>query len=710
MAIVNKIRENSGVAVVVIAIALILFIVGGDFVAGSKGGGLFGNNPNTVGEINGTTVDFQQFANQVEAQRMQFESSTNRSASEQELAQIRDQVWEKMIFDNVYKEAFEKVGISVSDDELREMVQGPKNIHPFVKQQFSDQNGVFNATAHANFIASYTNNTMPAAQRTMWDNFKRELRDIRMREKYSNLLNSASYITKAEAKAEYVNTTAKASGKYLYVPFYSIADSTIKISDGDVSSYYSSHEDEFTPYDSRAITYVTFSLLPTKEDSIALMDDLRLLAKGMAAAPDPVAYANENSDVKTAELRGAQELSPEVKAALANTIVGAMVGPFKDGNSYSIYKYLGTENDQYYTARASHILFRADSTMTAEQREEARIKALEVLGQAKSGIDFAMLASQFGSDGTAQNGGDLGSFKNDGRMVKPFEDAIFSFSGTGILPNLVVTDFGYHIIKVTEPKTNLKYKLATITKDLHVGEAGSNEIYQKADEIRVNSKSIADLEAVAKKDEAIDIFTAENVRPGSSNVNALTNARELVQWAYGDDAKVGKVADRIFILGDYYVVAALKSASNANEPKAEDFKDQIVAKLRNQKKGETISGKLGNPSGAFEDIAKKYGAGALVESVQDITLQTGMLNSAGFDPVAVGRLFGLKQGKRSKVFTGDTGVFIMESTGNVTAPEIADYSQYKTQIQQRSFGMGGMVGEEILKANANIVDNRAKMF
>lgn len=709
MAIVNKIREKSGVAVVVIAIALILFIVGGDFVAGSKGGGLFGNS-NAVGEINGTTIDFQQFANLVEGQRMQYEASVGRSANEQEQAQIREQVWEKLIFEHVYSEAFEDLGITVSDEELREMVQGPKNIHPFVKQQFSDQNGNFDATTHANFIAAYANNSMPAEQRIMWDNFKRELRDVRKREKYANLLNSSSYITKAEAKAEYYNTTNKASGKYLYVPFYSVADSTVKVSDGEIKSYFSKHKDDFNAYDSRSLVYVTFSLLPTKEDSVALMNDLRELAKGLAAAPDPVAYANENSDIKTPGVREAGDLSPELKSTLASTIEGGLVGPFKEGTAYSIHKFLGTEVDEHYTARASHILFRADSTMTQEQRDEAKKKALEILAQAKSGMDFAFLARQFGSDGTAQQGGDLGSFKNDGTMVKAFEDAIFSFSGTGVLPNLVTTDFGYHIVKVTEPKSNLKYKLATITKELHVGDEGSNLVFQKASELMNSAKSIKDLEEAAKKDNSIVLFNAENVQPGATVVNTLRNARELVQWAYGKDAKVGKVADRVFVLEDNYVVAALKSAADKNNPKAEDFKDLIAARIRNEKKAELITKKLGDGKGSFEEIAKKYGAGALIEEVSEITLQTGMLNSAGFDPVAVGKLFGLKPNTRSKVFTGDSGVFIMENTAKVVAPEIADYSAYKAQIQQRSFGLGGMIGEEILRANAKIEDNRARMF
>jgi peptidyl-prolyl cis-trans isomerase D len=710
MAIVNKIREKSGIAVVVIAIALILFIVGGDFISGAQGSGLFGGNNNKVGEINGTSVDFQQFASQVEAQRMQYEGSTGRSATEQELAQIREQVWEKLIFENVYTKEFERVGITVSDDELREMVQGPKNIHPFVKQQFSDQAGNFDAATHAQFIQSYANNTMPAQQRTMWDGFKRELRDVRMREKYANLLNSSSYITKAEAKAEYVNNTEKASGKYLYVPFYSIADSTIKVSDGDINSYYSKHKEEFNPYDSRSLTYITFSLLPTKEDSVALMNDLRQLAKGLATAVDPVAYASEQSDVRTAGVRAANELSPELKSVLSTSIEGAIVGPFKEGTAYAIHKYLGTENDAFSTVRASHILFRADTTMTQEQRDQAKKQALEILGQAKSGVDFSILARQYGTDGTAQSGGDLGSFQNNGGMVKPFEDAVFAFSGTGILPNLVTTDFGYHIVKVTEPKSNLKYKLASITKELHVGDEGSNEIFQKASQLISSAKTVKDLEEIAKKDDSIDIFTATNIQPGSSSVNTLRNAKSVVQWAYGNEAKVGKVADQVFELDDNYIVAALTAASDKNAPKAADFKDLISAKIRNEKKAEIIAKKLGDAKGDFNAIAAKYGAGALVEEVADISLQTGMLNSAGFDPVAVGKLFGLKAGSRSKVFTGDSGVFIMENTAKVAAPQIADYSQFKTQIQQRSFGMGGMIGEEILRANAKIEDNRAKMF
>jgi peptidyl-prolyl cis-trans isomerase D len=710
MAIVNKIRERSGIAVAVIAVALLLFILGSDFLTSKGGSSLFGSDESKVGEINGTVIDQTQFLALYEAQKLSFEQSQQRSASESDLNQIREQVWEKLIVENAYTAEFSKLGITVTDEELKEMVQGAKNMHPYVKQQFSDQAGNFNSANHAQFIKSYTNGSMPVTQKTMWDNFKRELKTIRMREKYSNLLNKMSYITKSEAKAEYVANTEKASGKFLFVPFYSILDSTIKVEDSEIKDYFAKHKDEYNPLDNRSVSYVSFQLSPTKEDSAALNTEIRSLAQGLAKATDPGAFASANSDLRTQLSRSANQLSPDLRAALNTAIVGGIIGPFKENNTYSIHKYLGTETDSLYTVRASHIVIRADSTMSDSAKAMARASAADILIQARSGADFAQLAAQFGTDGTKQQGGDLGVFQNNGQMVKPFETAIFGFSGTGVLPNLVVTDFGYHIVKVTEPKSNTKFKLATISKELQVGEEASNAIFSKAESLRSSCSSLKDLEAAVKKDNSLTIQNAENIQPGTANLNTIQNAKVVTNWAYSKNAKVGQVADEVFVIGDTYVIAALKSASDKNEPNAMDFKDAITARVRNEKKAVTIIGKLGDGKGDLLAISKKYGAGALVEEVKDVNFFSGMLNTAGFDPIGLGKLFGQKAGQRTKPFKGETGVMIMETVAKTAAPAIADYSLYKQQIIQRKGQQVGMVGEQVLRENAKIQDNRARFF
>lgn len=711
MAIVNKIRERSSWAVGFIAVALILFLIGGDFFNSSNGGSLFGSsNANSVGSINGTNVDYTQFSNLVEIQKAQFERQ-GRSATEQDMAQMREQIWEKMIYENAYAAEFEKLGITVSDEELKEMVQGAKNMHPYVKQQFSDQRGNFNAAQHAQFITSYTSNSMPIDQRTMWDNFKTELKTIRMREKYSALLNKMSYITQSEAKAEYTSNTEKASGKFLFVPFYSIIDSTIKVDDGEINSYYSAHKDDFVPFDSRSLSFASFQIVPTKEDSAALTTDIRNYAKGLGSSADAKAYANANSDIRYPYLRSASELSPDLKAALSTAVLGATIGPFRDGSVYAIHKYEGTQQDSLSSIRASHILIRADSTMSDSARVLALKSATDVLGQVRAGGNFAQLAQQFGTDGTAQKGGDLGVFQNNGSMIKEFERAVFGFNGTGVIPNLIKTSFGYHIVNVTEPKSNIKYKLATIAKDLQVGEAANNEMFAKVEAIRAKVKTLKDLEALAKKDNSITIQSADNLEPGATRIGQVDNAREAVNWAYGLDSKVGEIAEKVFVFGNTYVIAGLKSSTDKSDPKAMDFKDNILAKVRNQKKGEKILAKLADAKGDLAAVASKYGAGALVEEAKDVNFFSGMLNSAGYDPIGMGKLFGQKAGQRSKPFVGETGVMIMETLTKAIAPVIADYSLYKQQIIQRNGqGRSGMVGEQILRENAKIVDNRSRFF
>ncbi len=710
MALINKIREKSGIAVAVIAIALLLFIVGGDFFS-QQSGGLFGGQ-NKVGEIAGTDIDYQQFVKLVDTQRQQFELSSGRSATEQDLDQIRNQVWENLIQEYAYTPEFEALGIDVSPEELREMVQGTKNMHPYVRQQFTDPNtGQFNEAQHREFINAAANKTLPIQQQSLWDNFKTNLIQIRKNEKFQNLISKADYVNKIDAKREYKALNDKVDANYLFVPYYSINDTTVKVSDADINDYYSKHKNDFNGYDSRSFDYVVYQVVPTKEDSAQLKSEITELAKGLAAAENPVAFASANSDERISESLNPNQISPEVKALLDASIVGATVGPVKDGNNYSIYKNLGTERDTLMTARASHILIRAEATAPDSVKNTARTKALDLLNQIKNGANFESLAQINGTDGTAQNGGDLGYFSNNGQMVKPFEDAIFSFRGTGLIPNLVETDFGYHIIKVTDAPNNLRYKVAGITKVLQASEATQNEAYQKAEELRSGVSNLDELKKAITKDPSLVLLSAERVSPSAQGFNTIQNARDVVLWAFSDKASEGTVSENVFVIDNNYIIAVLKSATDKENPKASDFKEQIEAKLKNEKKAENILAKLGNAQGDLAAIASKYGAGALVESVTDINFQTGMLNSAGVDAIAIGKAFGLKQGSRSKPFAGDNGVFIIETTKKTLATEIADYTAYKLQIAQKNGGyLAGSLADQAVRETAKIIDRRAKMF
>ncbi len=100
----------------------------------------------------------------------------------------------------------------------------------------------------------------------------------------------------------------------------------------------------------------------------------------------------------------------------------------------------------------------------------------------------------------------------------------------------------------------------------------------------------------------------------------------------------------------------------------------------------------------------------LIETANDISLATGFLTSAGFDPIALGKVFGLKPGQKTGVFTGENGVFIMDLINKTEAPKIADFTQNKTQLTQSLESRSSYLVNEAIRENAKIVDRRAKFF
>jgi peptidyl-prolyl cis-trans isomerase D len=398
----------------------------------------------------------------------------------------------------------------------------------------------------------------------------------------------------------------------------------------------------------------------------------------------------------------------QLRASIPTFAPGGIYGPFREGNTYFIYKYGGTKTDTSYTARASHILIRP-TAQTDSAKADARRRAQAILEQIQGGANFEVLAQQNSADGSAQLGGDLGAFKNNGQMVKPFESAVFGATSAGLIPRLIETDFGYHIIKVTQPKTNQLYRVVGIGKTIAPSQTTRDEALRKADQFASGVSNQDEFNAKVKEEKGLVVATAERVPEGANQVNALTDARQLVRWAFEKKTDVGDVSEP-FEIGDQYVVAVLTNKTSKDDVKVSDYKNELTAKVRNQLKGEQIISKLGSASGSLESIAQKYGAGALVETVDDVNLATGFLRSAGVDPTALGKAFGLKAGQRSKPFAGEAGVLIVEPTQITPAPAIADYTMYKTQLQQNSAARTGFYINEAIKEAAKVEDNRARFY
>ena len=227
MALITKIREKSGIAAAAIAISLVLFLVGSDIFQGNSS--LFGSSSQEVGVIAGESILIQDFQKKVEEATQNYTAQTGKGPSEQEASMIRDQVWNQLILDIAYKKEFDALGIKVSDEELIDMVQG-NNIHPSVRQQFTNpQTGQFDKTFVIQFLKNLK--TLPVEQQQAWDRFEKSISQDRIRAKYENLMRMSNYVTQADAAKEYQAQTAKFNSKFLFVPFFSLPDSSIKVQD-----------------------------------------------------------------------------------------------------------------------------------------------------------------------------------------------------------------------------------------------------------------------------------------------------------------------------------------------------------------------------------------------------------------------------------------------------------------------------------------------
>jgi peptidyl-prolyl cis-trans isomerase D len=359
------------------------------------------------------------------------------------------------------------------------------------------------------------------------------------------------------------------------------------------------------------------------------------------------------------------------------------------------------------TARASHILIKPE-TDTPEAKAAALAKAKDIHAQIKGGADFGALAAQHGTDGTASVGGDLGYF-TEGRMVPAFEKAVFGATAEGLLPAPVETEYGYHIIKITAPKSKRTYKLAAVQRSMEASESTRDLAYATADQLAGTSRSLDDFRKNVAKNEALSTEQATNVGKNNILVGNLSNARELVRWAYAKDRSVGDVSP-VFEINDQYVVAALTGKRDKGYAKLEDVKEELTAAVRNELKAQQIMEKLKGATGSLDQIAANYGPDAMIRDLEEVSLAGGALPGLGLEPVAIGKAFGLKQGSRSAPIEGTGGVVIVEMLQLTQAPEAQDLSGVKTQLVNTRSSRIETNAFEAIKEKADIKDNRVRFF
>ncbi len=698
MALISKIRERTALVVGFVALGLFLFIAADVF---TSSGGLFGQEDANVGEIDGQEVSIQEYQQAIEEIKYNFTANTGRNPSEREMMSIRQQAWDKMIADIAFANQFEELGIEVTENELVDMVQG-NNITPEIRQAFSNpETGEFSRDQVLNYLASLPQ--LPPQQQVAWQVFENNLKTGRRRIKYDNLLASTNYVTKQEAQQQYMAENTVAEVKYLYVPYYAISDTAVSVTDAQLIDYLNENADEYQVEEGRTLRYVPFSVAPSAEDTTYFMQEMDQLRLDFVNAANDSSFASINTDGTD---QAYSTYAPgELPAQLQNLDLqeGDVYGPFTNNGLYTLYKVSAITEDTVSYAKASHVLFKTEEEGSEAQ---ARQQAQNVLSQLRNGADFTELAREYSEDVTASRGGDLGWFP-EGRMVQEFENAIFSRNQTGLIPRPIKTDYGYHIIQVTEAPTNQAYEIATVQRELYPSDATRDVAYRRSEFFASSVDDVESFMAQAQED-SLSVNTAVDVSSTAQNIRGLGDARQVVRWAY-NDASLGGISP-VFELDDAYVVAVLTDVTEKGTAELDEVRDEIEAKVKAQIKGEQIAEKLRGLSGTLEEIAEAFGQDASVYSSSDLNLSSNTLPNVGFAPKAVGKAFALDEGEVSAPIEGENGVVMIQLEALTEAAEIADYSSYKEQLQQQAQQRSTFNISEAIREFAQIEDERYKFY
>tara|TARA_X000000950_G_scaffold64066_3_gene78523 strand:- start:2834 stop:4924 length:2091 start_codon:yes stop_codon:yes gene_type:complete len=696
MAIISTLRDKMGkFLVVVVGFSIAAFVLGDILGPNSSIGN---QNQNIVGEINGEEIDLVRFNSIFEQLSYNFSLNNGRSPNTQEIIGIRDQAWEKLINDISYVDQYNELGIVVTDKESVDMVQGD-NIHPMILEAFTDPStGVFNIDNVIGYLQNLSN--QPVNQQQAWFSFESNLKPMRLRTKYDNLLSLTTNVNSLQSKSEYFNSSNTRDLSYYFVPYYMVPDSLFTVSKSEMNNYLRKNSDDYKQEDSRALNFVYFPLESSGEDSAFYISEIDKITNSLKSGEiNDSTFALLNSDGFNPYVRFNVDQLP---TELNNKEIGYVSDIVYEDGGVLVYKLSDITDDEKFKARAKHILLRFNDQNKSEVRSEAN----RILSLLRNGSDFDETARTYSEDGSASVGGDLGWFTEE-VMTKPFEDAVFSRSRKGLIPRIIESDFGFHIINVTQPKTRKTYVVTTIFKQLVPSDNTRNNIYRSAEMFKINASQSSNNFKEIASEKGYTLQTVSELDKNSTVIDNLQEARNVVIWAYDDSRDTDDISE-VIELNNGYVVSHLDDIKDEGTKKLDDVENSVKKKLLDDKKFEYVNDLLKEYS-SLDDLKSIYDKGEIY-NMSSIDFNTNSIQNVGFSPEAIGVAFSLEEGEMTRPIKIDDGIIVLSLNSISQADSLNSYSDYGISLLQANKFTSSLKVDNAVKEFSNIEDLRYKFF
>ncbi|HTP12373.1 MAG TPA: SurA N-terminal domain-containing protein, partial [Bacteroidota bacterium] len=374
MPLMTQIRNNLTKAFAAFAVLFIVYIVldWGMDLTGRKG---FRGNEEVIGQVDGKNIEYKDFSEAVRRTADQQKKQSGTDLDDETERQVRSQVWNSMVDEILIEKEIARLGISVTDQEIVDWVQGP-NPPEFLVNQFKDSTGTFRRDAYYAAMRDPQN-------RQAWVQVEDVLRQQRKREKLQSVLLSTIIVTEPEVRQRFLDRSESMEGEYvLFDANRMVPDTAVTITDQDLKAYYNAHQDEFKVKAGRKLKYVVFSQAPSESDTAAVLNDLTHLKDQLKSGSDFMEVAKSYSDNPVTEaLFKHGEMSRTKDNAVFAAKKGEVIGPLADADGYHLIKVLDERQGSTQYVRASHILI---NLVTGPDSVKAIAKARELAREARS--------------------------------------------------------------------------------------------------------------------------------------------------------------------------------------------------------------------------------------------------------------------------------------------------------------------------------------
>lgn len=628
---------------------------------------------------------------------------------------LNGQAWNFVVQQTILKQELNKLGIGFTAKELADVLFGD-NPPQWMQQQFTDpKTGIFDANAARQQFNQIKKNADDPRVQQIQKQFIDPTTQQALYTKFSALISGAAYVPKWMAEKTNADNNSIAKASFVFVPYSSINDSTVKVSDDDINTYLKKHETEYKRDDeTRTVQFVNFSETPTATDSAAVRDALTSLKTAFASTTDVASFVvSKNSDVV---YNNTFTTKKDLKDAAADTLTklkdGEVYGPYINNGEYEIAKLVGKRTVPD-SVKVRHILIKTQDQGKDVLPDSVAKKRIDSISIAiEHGANFDSMVQKYSDDpGSKGTHGEYDfPYSQFSTISREFAEAAF-YNPVGTKKTVHVansTYAGYHYIEVLSQK-NMQdaYNIAYVAKPINASNETINTASNAAAQFATASKDEKSFAETAKKDKLTPISSQE-IKKEDYSLNTMGGEnRDLIKWIFKND--VGTVSDP-FEVGDQYVVAMVTSIDKKGLPSAKTARPLVENFVRNEKKAQTIINTKMKGS-TLDDVAKN--SGVSVQNSDSLSFQSPAIPNLGFEPKLLGAAFNKNlTSKISDPIAGTAGVFVVKSNG-VTALASTGMSveqvqtNLRRQLQQQQ-NNGGVF--EALRKSASITDNRSDFY